>query len=512
MLLKLVTLVVVLLHFKVGLEAQINDYEYAVIVDCGSSGSRAHIFRWLKSTASHELAIKVEPARDETTNEPLIFSIKPGLSSFRDTPDQASDYMRPIMDYISEKIPQQAHLDTPVYFLGTAGLRLLTPEQQQQILDDLTNDLRFEYDFINLEAQVISGQKEAKYQWLSVNSERNRLTQEFNISDPKSFHCKSAKRWRYAIIEVGGASTQVAYETFPLLDQIVTSKFSSNDVGALQAYRKSITPVILGPNNSTNIFANTFLGLGTNSARELSVDLLVREALGTSLGSKAPIPSAYKIRGKTIELDDYCLPRGAEQEFTKPLDLLTNPNKTLGYFVEEENDSTAITVKLKGKGSHYRCRSLLNRMIHLVKQEQTNCMQEEISDGDTNDAGSCSTNLLNTPFVPFKYFQFLGLSELFYTTDEILNSVGQFYPIQITKKTSQVCATSFQDLLQKYPDANRVDSTRVLLECFKATYILSLLQTGFKMSPTFTTDFQTIDDENDWTLGALIAKLHETDR
>lgn len=511
-----------------------NLYKYAVVVDCGSSGSRAHIYRWLRSVSSDELPIRIEPARNNSSSkEDLILRIRPGISSFRYNPDMVSDYMHPIMDFVSSNVPANLHWETPIYFMGTAGLRLLNLDEQRKILDDLSNDLTREYDFPKLYGEVISGAREGQYQWLSVNSDQNRLTNMYNMSSSLSpsskknnFFCRSPRLRRFGVVELGGASAQVAYEISPIVERLVESKLY-HDNKALKAFQESLIELNIGKNKRAKLFSTTFLGFGTNSARELSIDLLVRETMQISLPivESSATPSKvtrnyntmFNVENKTITLKDFCLPKGSEQTVIKSLDLIRDPTKTLGFERKSEQDSL-LTVHLIGDGNYIKCRSLLNRMIMLIKQEETNCFDNDSSNGDaaTNSQQTsqttkrtCSTALINTNFIPFKYFQFIGLSEFYYTTKEILNADALLNQNVITKKINYVCSRPYGELLIKFPEANRIDKQRVLLECFKATWLLTILQVGFKMNPNIIYDFNTIRNFNDWTLGALIEKLHQ---
>jgi Golgi nucleoside diphosphatase len=58
----------------------------------------------------------------------------------------------------------------PIFFKGTAGLRLLPPEQSKAILDNVADYVTDNYDFIFQPTwvQIISGQDEAVYGWVSV--------------------------------------------------------------------------------------------------------------------------------------------------------------------------------------------------------------------------------------------------------------------------------------------------------------------------------------------------------
>lgn len=496
-------------------------YKYAAIVDCGSSGSRAHIYRWLRNTSSVELPIKIEPAKNKSNQEDLILRIRPGISSFRNQPNVVSDYMHPIMDFLSSNIPTSLHQETPIYFMGTAGLRLLNLDEQRKILDDLSNDLVKEYDFPMLYSEVISGAREGQYQWLSVNSDQNRLTNMYNMTSASNkkynnFFCISPKLRRFGVVELGGASAQVAYEISPIVETLVSSKLY-HDNNALKAFQESIIELNIGKNKRTKLFSTTFLGFGTNSARELAIDLLIRETMQQISPANNKIVvrtngdtnSLFNIENNTITLNDYCLPIGSEQTVLKSFELITNPTKTLGFELKSPQDKSLI-VHLIGAGNYKKCRSLLNRMIMLIKQEETNCFDKEYTNNqDQETKRTCSTAFINTNFIPFKYFQFLGLSEFYYTTKEVLAADGLLNQNIIMKKINHICSRPYKELLLKYPEANRVDNRRVLLECFKTSWLLTILQVGFRMNPNIIYDFNTIRNYNDWTLGALIDKLHQ---
>lgn len=494
-----------------GRDSPMPAYKYAAIVDCGSSGSRAHLFKWPADASGEEFLDKLMPMKDPITNKTVIKRIRPGLSSFGDQPDGASDYMRPIMDFISANVPPEAQPDTPVYFFGTAGLRLLSREKQQQILDDIVRDLTQEYAFKRLYGTIITGAQEGIFQWFSVNAHANRLTRAYDQVGPTGdFDCKAPGGRRFGIIEMGGASSQVSFELSPQLDLIISSLLKTNQL-ASQEYRRSQTYVRLGQNRTIRLFSTTFLGLGSNSARELAVDLLVLDSFKHNRSLTIP--------GTKVVIEDPCLPQGSEESVEKELDWqhYRSAKQLKSWRVMdqpmERSSSQLISVQLIGRGNYPACQKLLNRMIRLARYEQLNCGLSGQKSAHhlqqySYQAG-CPTWLLGTGLVPFKHMQIIGLSELFYTTKEIIEASGRFNPQLVQTRTNQVCGTPFSTLLQLFPEANRVDPNRVLYQCFKATWLLTFLHLGLRMptNPQLL-DFKTVDrineNELDWTFGAML--------
>ena len=55
------------------------------------------------------------------------FPVK-GLDTFADHPENASDYLEPLLQFAASHIPKEQHKETLLYILATAGMRLLPEE------------------------------------------------------------------------------------------------------------------------------------------------------------------------------------------------------------------------------------------------------------------------------------------------------------------------------------------------------------------------------------------------
>lgn len=446
---------------------------YGVIVDCGSSGSRAHIFKWKKNPVSN----RIEIVRDSLKGK----HITPGLSSLKDDPDKASDYLEPIMEFISEAIPQHKHTETPVHFMATAGLRLQNDATQQAILGDIDRDLRAKFNFPKLKSQVISGEKEGVYSWISLNMNK----------DLRS----SAYSRTYGMIEMGGASTQVAFEVDQEVERYILNSLNSDQ--AKSAFKQEQILLDVGSGNSIRLFATTFLGLGVNSAREAAIDLLVKDYLdGSNKWHEASSnPRAVFESG----LHDPCLPMKSSETILRPTAMLHKSVKTIGFVIKPSEQT--FEVKLIGGGDFFSCMSLLERVIKIAKTERMNC---------PSNKQACAMDLLGTEFIPYVRYPFIGLSEMFFTTNEMMNSAGLFNRSHVLHETKRICGSEYNKLLDTYAKSSAPDE-RVLSECFKASWLLTILHSSGLNMPVEYDDFRTVDqidgEEIDWTTGAMIMEV-----
>lgn len=207
-----------------------DEAKYYLIADAGSTGTRFHLFKY-----NHD---KNMPVIEEILSEKNAIP----LASTSDQPNKAYESIEPLVQSAVKKI-QNSHIQTPVpiSILGTAGMRLLTSDQQQQIYQEIKNKIseRFQDVLITHDVQTISGKMEGVYDWLDVNY----LQKNFQNNTPTS-----------GSIDIGGASTQIAF---------ATDKSS-----------KSIDEVTIKINKVNYIvFSKSFLGLGLDQAREsMNVD------------------------------------------------------------------------------------------------------------------------------------------------------------------------------------------------------------------------------------------------
>lgn len=204
---------------------------YHAVVDAGSSGSRIHLYQASHTASGIEINDVAQVESDGAG----------GLSSYQAQSEQAGPQgMQPLLQALNDwllerRIPRHA---VPVDVLATAGMRLLEHKDgpaanaiyrsvRQAILDN---------GYQAGELRTISGDEEGLYAWVDVNY----LYRNFQEG-----------RRTTGLVEVGGASAQVAYET--------------RQRDHAHAYAVNIA------GTSYSVLSVSFLGLGQNEARKAMV-------------------------------------------------------------------------------------------------------------------------------------------------------------------------------------------------------------------------------------------------
>ncbi|KAL3685910.1 hypothetical protein R1sor_003932 [Riccia sorocarpa] len=167
-----------------------NNKGYAVIIDGGSTGSRLHVFQYIKEGSIPFLMLKGK--------ESFSLKTRPGLSSFASSPEAAGTSLAKLLDFAKANVPQKFRTATPLYLMATAGLRLLDKDVQEAILSSCRNKLRAAgFMFKDEWASVITGTDEGIYAWVAANYALGTLG-----GDPQE---------TTGVVELGGASAQVTF-------------------------------------------------------------------------------------------------------------------------------------------------------------------------------------------------------------------------------------------------------------------------------------------------------------
>jgi len=192
---------------------------YMAVVDGGSTGSRLYLYSY--STDSSQSNLKVPVLVDSA-------KVSPGVATI--APSAIPAYLQPLFQMVQKDVPTGTPVD--LYFLSTAGMRLLSFDQQQAIYTAITAAAK-NSGLTPTVIQTIPGKMEGVFDWIALNQLLNNLGQDASKT--------------MGILDLGGASTQVVF---------AGSGMDSSDTERLN----------LG-NQTYNLYSHSYLGLGENIAQ-----------------------------------------------------------------------------------------------------------------------------------------------------------------------------------------------------------------------------------------------------
>ena len=242
----------------------VDAFSYLAMIDAGSSGCRAHIYRYGK-LGSIDGPLYVLPQH-------VSKKVKPGLSSFAKLPKNAGPSLKELVDFVKSAVPEKDWAVTPIWLKATAGLRLIDSAESSAVLVSVRNFLgdkaNSPFIFRASWAGIISGNEEGGFGWIAFNYLKK-------IIGPKKKTGVDAQL-PYAVVEMGGASAQVS--------QIAPTEKDAQAIP--EDYRFSFT--IEG--ESYTLYTHSYLGYGAEQAREGLNKLLLRNT--TFLASPKKTPSS----------------------------------------------------------------------------------------------------------------------------------------------------------------------------------------------------------------------------
>ncbi|ORX59973.1 hypothetical protein BCR36DRAFT_316209 [Piromyces finnis] len=282
---------------------------YGIVVDAGSSGSRVQLYSWRDTnylqTAFYQHNLTFSQL-DGINNDglPLIekgvregdnwqYKINRGISTFKDAPEEVGPkHIKLLMDPLLNIIPAEKISSTPVYIYATAGMRLLKDNERNAILSEACLYLKKNYNFLveDCSKQIIniSGEEEGLYGWLGLNYLKNGFS--MSTTEKKSNNNQNIIP-SYGVLDMGGASTQIAYDISSFVDK------PSKEENVIKTELHKIT----GEKTTYNVYSTTFLGFGMNETRRRYLEALVKRGINYVFenfdlqkekrsNSKSPIP------------------------------------------------------------------------------------------------------------------------------------------------------------------------------------------------------------------------------
>lgn len=143
---------------------------------------------------------------------------------------------------------------------------------------DLVKDLPLEFDFLfsQSQAEVISGKQEGVYAWIGINFVLGRFDHEDESDADTSVDSASGRRRTVGILDMGGASLQIAYEV-PTSASVLPPK--QEEAAKILLAEFNLGCDVQHTEHVYRVYVTTFLGFGGNFARQRYEDLVLNETL-----------------------------------------------------------------------------------------------------------------------------------------------------------------------------------------------------------------------------------------
>ncbi|KAI8065394.1 nucleoside phosphatase family-domain-containing protein [Gilbertella persicaria] len=472
----------------------IKNRRYGVIIDAGSSGSRVYVYSWKdheftkSSLTAEELKGKI-PIVERGDQDGLKWTSReePGISTFGPKPNEVGEHLDMLLDFAKEVVPREHHSSTPIFLMATAGMRLLPEDQQTALLSATCNYMRQHTSFFisdcDTHVRIIPGELEGVYGWVAVNYLMGGFDSNIKAyTDKKSPEETVEQHHTFGFLDMGGASAQIAFEP---------------EHHQRQEHMDDLTRITLhtldGRTVDYDVFVTTFLGYGSNEARRRYLENRVKKLFADSNGKN------LLDQHHLLHLDDPCLP--------------TNLNIT-------DTSSTSVALALHGTGNFDQC---IEYTVPLLNKD---------ADCPTKP---CLFNGVHTPDIDWSVNKFVGISEYWYSSHDILGLGGVYDFIEYEKKAKDYCARDWAVVLEEHKTQGTQEMHRYQMQCFKSAWIVNVLHEGIEIprienpsghhnltedqalleqtiesveQKNWNPPFQSIDTINDiqvsWTLGAML--------
>ncbi|KAF8635482.1 hypothetical protein AX17_003872 [Amanita inopinata Kibby_2008] len=432
---------------------------FGIVIDAGSSGSRLQIYSWQDPRSmiiekGSDLAYSLPKVEKGTQQgDEWVKKVEPGVSSFADNPEGVAGHLVPLLEHAMAQIPPSLHPETPLFLLATAGMRLLTPEKQAEVLEHTCRFLRLHSHFkidppsdkgpCGTSVRIITGEEEGLFGWIAVNYLTN------------GFTGPHEEGTTYGFLDMGGASTQIAFEP--------ASEYQGDAKNLIDVRLR----LLGGEEIKHSVFVTTWLGYGTNQARERYVGKAILDY------------EVARTEGRASDDDivhDPCLPRGLELR-ERPI----HATITGSSHVTKAH-------KLIGTGSFEKC---MRKMAQLLNKD--------VPCPDT----PCLMNGIHVPPINFSVSHFIGVSEYWYSSEHIFGLGGAYDFVQYERAASDYCSRSWEELLEQHEEMRayhrlggdgevlvegkvvqagkwnpKVERSRLEMQCFKAAWIVNVLHEG----------------------------------
>ena len=225
----------------------VSGRQYAVIFDGGSTGTRVHVFSW-----SHGDRGTVDGLPDVRAEPGGNLKVKPGISSFEGSPDDAGSSITPLLELAERVVPKSEHAHALVMLRATAGMRLLPRRRAQRIYTSLFEavERRGTFKPHRQHFGTLSGEEEGVFGWLCANYLLRRSGQIREMGG-------------VGALDLGGGSTQI---TLAAPHGVAHSSEIDPRHGVERHHATAAAALKVAlPSGSVHVFTHSHLGFGNKA-------------------------------------------------------------------------------------------------------------------------------------------------------------------------------------------------------------------------------------------------------
>ncbi|KAG2499851.1 hypothetical protein HYH03_002142 [Edaphochlamys debaryana] len=400
--------------------------KYSVYIDAGSSGTRVRVFRYRPASwPSYVRMVLPEPS----------MAVEPGLSAYATVPERAAESIMPLLAFAYEHVPEQQWELTPVRLLATAGLRLLTDEQQDAILDACRAALEAsEFVFEPRWATVIGGEMEGLFGWAAVNYITGALQEAAGHAHHSRREVLDTSQLFTGLLEMGGASMQITF--LP--------------PGGEKPPEKLGTYLHL-PGVPARLFAHSYLGLGMDAVMARAAEWVLKR------------------QPRSPHISDPCLPTGYVSEDGRHGNASFLACLAVVNAILPEHNCTA------GHSRHPPPATLPGGARAATVESYNHDPGEALAPGEAGAGGGCT---LQDSRVPPLAGRFVAVENFAWTARALGLDAGATLR-DLRERGASYCARHWSSLHAEF--SGHIPDQYLVRYCFGAAYILALLHSGFGM-------------------------------
>jgi len=479
-------LVVLLALAKAFVSAHVVESKspFKIILDGGSTGSRLHVFEFVKNRKGEEECIR----RGSTKANVPISSF--GLGQELDS-DQVAEHMLPLFEFAASVIPRRYHKATEVKYAATAGMRLLAPEEQEAVYSALHQGLTSSDKFVFTSLQredlaTLDGELEGFFGAVAANYLHEIIDTNLKVKDG------GETVGPLGALDMGGSSTQIVF--LPGEEQVTC------DLEDCLWEGDGIEHI-----NGDDFFVTSYLSYGVDQFRNRLWNTLIHEKQSYCNSPYAAISYGVEQLKKLLwsSLVSERLDEGRVSSDMCVSPEVENPCANKGFVTEFEG------FHLVGTGNTEECIRQTQRLIpHPAKIHYNHA-------AISNQVGGVKHPPVRGKFLAMSlyYFALDSLRVFSKANDEAHQALNLSWPNpsieELHNALDGLCSRDWHGDMATEVGSHSFTREEVLPHrCLEAVYMVTLLKDGYGFHPesrdiTFTFDID--GSEVEWTLGMALS-------